>query len=241
MGGMSESEAPLPEQAADRPADPEDEGPTPRDAHAAASTPAEASGDHASDAAAPEEAGEPAAPDPDPDPEHELPGKVEAALLTAERALSSAKLGEALGVSGKKIKQAIEQLNEQYAHTGRSFRIEPVAGGWKVLTLPQYANVLQSLHKRQSQQTLSPAALETLAVIAYKQPILRADLEAIRGVACGEVLRGLMDRHLVKITGRAEEIGRPMLYGTTKTFLEVFGLASLNDLPSVEQLTQPAE
>jgi segregation and condensation protein B len=176
------------------------------------------------------------------DPEHDLPGKLEAALLTADRALSSSKLGEALGgVSGKKIKQTIESLNAQYEQTGRSFRIEPVAGGWKVLTLPEYANVLQALHKRQAQQKLSPAALETLAVIAYKQPILRADLEAIRGVACGEVLRGLMDRHLVKIVGRAEEIGRPMLYGTTKTFLEVFGLASLNDLPKVEQLTQPAE
>jgi len=175
------------------------------------------------------------------DPEHDLAGKVEAALLTADRALTSAKLGEALAVPAGRIKQAIDGLNEQYEANGRSFRIEAVAGGWKVLTLPQYANVLQALHKSQAQQNLSPAALETLAIIAYKQPILRADLEAIRGVACGEVLRSLMDRHLVKITGRAEEIGRPMLYGTTKRFLEVFGLSSLKDLPSVDQLSQPAE
>jgi segregation and condensation protein B len=174
------------------------------------------------------------------DPTHDLPGKVEAALLTADRALSSSKLGEALGgASSKQIKETIDQLNAAYEQTGRSFRIEAVAGGWKVLTLPQYADVLQALHKRQAQQKLSPAALETLAIIAYKQPILRADLEAIRGVACGEVLRSLMDRHLVKITGRAEEIGRPMLYGTTKTFLDLFGLSSLKDLPSVDQLTDP--
>jgi len=171
----------------------------------------------------------------------DLAGQVEAALLTADRALSSTKLAEALDVAIKHIKATIGELNAQYEQAGRSFRIEAVAKGWKVLTLPQYADVLQALHKTQSQQKLSPAAMETLAVIAYKQPILRADLEAIRGVACGEVLRSLMDRHLVKIVGRAEEIGRPMLYGTTKTFLEVFGLSSLNDLPKVEQLSQPTE
>jgi segregation and condensation protein B len=83
---------------------------------------------------------------------------------------------------------------------------------------------------------LTPAALETLAIVAYRQPLLRADLEAIRGVACGEVLRGLLDRRLIRIVGRAEELGRPMLYGTTKEFLEVFGLASLKDLPQAKDL-----
>lgn len=83
---------------------------------------------------------------------------------------------------------------------------------------------------------LTPAALETLAIIAYRQPVLRADLEAIRGVACGEVLRGLLERRLVRIVGRAEELGRPMLYGTTKEFLQIFGLGSLKDLPKSEDL-----
>ena len=81
--------------------------------------------------------------------------------------------------------------------------------------------------------------METLAVVAYRQPVLRADIEAIRGVACGDVLRGLMEKNLVRIAGRAEEIGRPILYGTTKHFLEVFGLADLKELPEVEQLRIP--
>jgi len=104
------------------------------------------------------------------------------------------------------------------------------------MTLPQYAEVLNSLHKTKQDSRLSPAQLETLAIVAYKQPILRAQVESIRGAASGEVLRALMDRHLVKIVGRAEELGRPMLYGTTKQFLEVFGLAGLKDLPQVEAL-----
>lgn len=168
-----------------------------------------------------------------------LPGLVEAALLTAERAMTVAKLGEALDAPAKAINEAIEQLNVVYESTGRSFRIEQVAGGWQIMTLPVYADVLAKLHRKRNESKLSPAALETLAIVAYKQPILRAEVEAIRGAASGEMLRSLMDRHLIKIAGRAEEIGRPILYGTTKSFLEVFGLASLKDLPKSEQLTPP--
>jgi segregation and condensation protein B len=161
--------------------------------------------------------------------------KLEAALLTADRAITSGKLAEAMGLDvTKPVHEAIEKLNGQYAESGRAFRIEQVAGGWRVMTLPEYADVLSSMHKSRQQSKLSAAALETLAIVAYKQPVLRADVEAIRGVACGETLKSLMERHLIKITGRAEEIGRPMLYGTTKQFLEVFGLSSLKDLPKVE-------
>ncbi|MFW6059287.1 MAG: SMC-Scp complex subunit ScpB [Phycisphaeraceae bacterium] len=170
-------------------------------------------------------------------PPADLPARVEAALLTSDRALPAAKLAEVLGgVGAKAITDAIETLNADYEKTGRSFRIEQVAGGWKVMTLPEYSDVLEALHQKRSETKLSPAALETLAIIAYKQPVLRAEIEAIRGAASGEVIRSLMERHLIKIVGRAEEIGRPMLYGTTKTFLEVFGLSSLKDLPQVEQL-----
>ncbi|MEM1109227.1 MAG: SMC-Scp complex subunit ScpB [Planctomycetota bacterium] len=165
--------------------------------------------------------------------------KVEAALLTNERAMTSGKIAEALGLdfpgASKPVNAAIARLNGEYEETGRAFRIEQVAGGWQVMTLPEHADVLAALHKTKAQSKLSPAAMETLAIVAYKQPVLRAELEAIRGVACGETLRSLMERHLVKIVGRAEEIGRPMLYGTTKQFLEVFGLASLKDLPEVEE------
>jgi segregation and condensation protein B len=166
--------------------------------------------------------------------------KVEAALLTTERPMTSAKLGELLGgVGAKAIQDAADGLNNLYKETGRSFRIEKVAGGLQVLTLPAYADVLTQLHKTRAQMRLSPAAMETLAIVAYQQPVMRAQIESVRGVACGEVLRSLMERHLVKIVGRAEEIGRPMLYGTTKGFLEVFGLSGIKDLPKVEKSKIP--
>jgi segregation and condensation protein B len=95
------------------------------------------------------------------------------------------------------------------------------------------------LHGIKEQQSLSRAALETLAIIAYRQPITRADLEAIRGVACGEVLRSILEKKLIDIVGRAEELGRPMLYGTTKRFLESFGLASIKDLPNHQDFAPP--
>lgn len=171
----------------------------------------------------------------------ELALKVEAALLTTDRPMTAGKLGEVLGgVDVKAIQDAADSLNQVYKDTGRSFRIEKVAGGLQVLTLPKYADVLNELHKSRAQTHLSPAAMETLAIVAYQQPVMRAQIESIRGVACGEVLRSLMDRHLVKIVGRAEEIGRPMLYGTTKGFLEVFGLSGIKDLPKVEKSRVPS-
>lgn len=171
----------------------------------------------------------------------ELALKVEAALLTTDRPMTAGKLGEVLGgVDVKAIQDAADSLNQVYEDTGRSFRIEKVAGGLQVLTLPKYADVLNELHKSRAQTHLSPAAMETLAIVAYQQPIMRAQIESIRGVACGEVLRSLMDRHMVKIVGRAEEIGRPMLYGTTKAFLEVFGLSGIKDLPKVEKSRVPS-
>ena len=104
------------------------------------------------------------------------------------------------------------------------------------MTVPKWRGVIASFHGLSAQQRMSKASVETLAIIAYKQPVTRAKLEAIRGVACGEVLRSLIERRLVTIVGRAEELGRPMLYGTTKGFLEAFGLASLKDLPSAAEM-----
>jgi segregation and condensation protein B len=106
------------------------------------------------------------------------------------------------------------------------------------MTREELAPLVSRLHEQRQQQKLSQAALETLSIIAYRQPVMRAEIEVIRGVACGEVLRGLMERRLVKIVGRAEELGRPMLYGTTKDFLNIFGLANLNDLPEVQGLAR---
>lgn len=171
----------------------------------------------------------------------ELALRVEVALFSSDRALPAARLNELLGKPGAKaIQAAVDTLNGVYEASGRSFRIEAVAAGFKVMTLPRFAEVLKALHRSRQDTRLTPAAMETLAIIAYKQPILRSQIEAIRGVASGEVIRSLMERHMVKIAGRAEEIGRPMLYGTTKTFLEVFGLSSLEDLPKADEFKAKA-
>ena len=159
-----------------------------------------------------------------------LEQRIESLLFSSERALSETKLQTVLGIEDatKDIKQAIESLNQSYDEQSRAFRIERIAGGYRV----------SRLHAERQQQRLSQAALETLSIIAYRQPVMRAEVEVIRGVACGEVLKGLMDRRLIKIVGRAEEVGRPMLYGTTKDFLRIFGLANLQDLPEVQGLSR---
>jgi segregation and condensation protein B len=134
------------------------------------------------------------------------------------------------------IDAAVESLNAAYEATARSFRIESVSGGYRVMTLPAFAGVIQAYTRSKAAAKLSRASIESLAVIAYRQPMTRAELESIRGVACGEVLRALMERRLITIKGRAEELGRPMLYGTTKQFLDLFGLSSLTDLPQPGEL-----
>jgi segregation and condensation protein B len=169
-----------------------------------------------------------------------LAARIEALLLAADRPLTDARIAQLLGLKLERaaaaVRDAIADLNRQYQQTGRSFRIDKVAGGWQVLTLPTFGPILSRLHHDRQTTRLSQAALETLAIIAYRQPILRSDIETIRGVACGEVLRSLLERRLVKVVGRAEEIGRPMLYGTTRDFLKTFGMAALGDLPAVPGL-----
>lgn len=163
---------------------------------------------------------------------------VEAVLFATDSPLSPAKIADVVGLDGgrRAARKAVETLNERYERMGCSFRIESLAGGCQMLTLPEFNDVLARLLKVRSESKLSQAAMETLAIVAYRQPVLRADIEAIRGVSAGEVVRSLMEKGLVKIVGRAEEVGRPMLYGTTKRFLEVFGLESLKDLPKVAEL-----
>ena len=162
-------------------------------------------------------------------------GLLEALLLSTHHPLTAGRVGEVMGLpTTKPVRRAIKELNRQYEETGRVFRIEQVAGGYQILTLPHYGEHLKKLHQKEADAKLTKAALETLAIIAYKQPVLRADVEAVRGCACGETIRSLMEKHLVKIAGRAEEPGRPILYGTTKRFLELFGLNSVKDLPQPE-------
>lgn len=163
---------------------------------------------------------------------------VEALLFAGEAPIPPSRIGAVAELTPANVRKSIARLNEKYQAMHCSFRVEEIAGGYQMLTLPEYHDVLRRLYDVKKEARLSQAALETLAIVAYRQPILRADIEAIRGVASGEMLRNLMERGLAKIVGRAEVIGRPMLYGTTRKFLEVFGLASLDDLPRVEELRE---
>ncbi len=173
--------------------------------------------------------------------EAEIDAVVEAILFSTTTPLSAGKIAQVAEFPSRRpVKGAIERLNNRYAEMGCTFRIDSIAGGYQMLTVEEYHDVVSRLFKQRSDSRLSQAALEALAIVAYRQPIIRADVEAIRGVASGEMLRKLMEKNLVKIVGRAEVLGRPMLYGTTKQFLEVFGLNSLDDLPRVEELRSGA-
>lgn len=165
---------------------------------------------------------------------------VEAVLFASDESLTEARLANIVETSSKQVRQHIKNLNDKYQANSNAFRIEQIAGGYQMLTLSPYNHWLKKLLRARSDNKLSPAAMETLAIIAYKQPVMRADIEAIRGVAVGEVIRSLSYKRLVKIVGRAEVLGRPMLYGTTKKFLEVFGLNTLKDLPQAQDLKEPS-
>lgn len=174
----------------------------------------------------------PALPD---DPE--LPGvpldvRVEALLFAATEPLPLRRVKELLRVEdGRVVRDAIDRLSAGYEAGGRAMRVEEVAGGFQLRTRPELAPLVARMGRKVETEKLSPAALETLAIVAYRQPVLRADIEKIRGVASGEVLRALVERGLVRIAGRAELPGSPLYYGTTARFLEIFGLRDLAELP----------
>jgi segregation and condensation protein B len=165
---------------------------------------------------------------------------VEALLFAADEPLRTARMRDIVGgVDGHAIRRAVEALQKEYAESGRGIQIEGIAGGFRMLSNPDHAEWVEQLRKRERSTKLSQAALETLAIIAYKQPIHRAEIENIRGVSADAIVRGLQERGLIRIVGRAEVLGRPFLYGTTRRFLEVFGLKGLKDLPDVEELQIP--
>jgi len=157
---------------------------------------------------------------------------IEAALLAADEPLPPRKLAAAADLpDAGSARRLLRKLQSLYDHDGTAFQIEELAGGFQLLTRPQFHRWLLRLRRTGQDLRLSAAGRETLAIIAYRQPIMRADIEAIRGVHCGEVLRLLMEKGLVRIAGRHDSLGRPVLYGTTKKFLQVFGLKSLKELP----------
>jgi segregation and condensation protein B len=167
---------------------------------------------------------------------------IEALLFASDEPLSLRRLSTILGNSSIRVlKDGVESLNREYRMNGRSFEIVEVAGGYQMTTLPEFADTVARLFKSKRKARLSKPALETLAIIAFKQPISRLVIEQIRGVNCDGVLSTLVERELIEVSGRGEGIGKPFLYSTTKKFLEYLGLKDYGDLPDMEELERSLE
>lgn len=161
--------------------------------------------------------------------------RVEAVLLMSKTPVNPRKLAQLAHLAdATEARTLVRQLNQVYDTVGRALRVEQVAGGYRLMTRPELAPWLARLGHVPAPLRLSTPMMETLAVIAYRQPVSRASAESIRGVACGELLRQLMERELIRIVGRGEELGRPYLYGTTKRFLQLFGLPNVSALPPIQ-------
>ncbi len=182
---------------------------------------------------------EPPLPPPPPLPEGvSLEDLLEAMLFASPEALSAERLAGASGRPQAEVSAALKALRERLDQGGRPYVLAQVGRGFRLLTRPEFHPYLVRLRGIRKKESLSQAALETLAVIAYRQPIIRAEIEDIRGVQCGPMLRALLERKLIKVAGRADVPGRPLLYATTRTFLDRFGLKSLKDLPSLKELKE---
>lgn len=166
--------------------------------------------------------------------------RLEAALFLADEPLAAKKLADAAGLAdAAEARRLVDRLSELLDADESAFAVAELAGGYQLLTRPAFHPWLVRLRRTGHDLRLTAVATETLAVIAYKQPVTKADIEGVRGVACGDVIRVLMEKGLVRVAGRDPSLGRPQLYGTTKKFLQAFGLKSLADLPEVESLPRP--
>ena len=166
---------------------------------------------------------------------------IEAVLFSSPRPLPTNDLKKLLSSRHKGgVKGIVDKLNQKYAENGNTFRIREIAGGLQFYLIPDYAVQVEKYFSVQRNRRLTPAGLETLAIIAYKQPITKGEIEQIRGVASDGVIQTLLERKLIKPAGRAERIGKPLLYATTTNFLEYFGIISLEQLPKLaEMLPRP--
>lgn len=184
----------------------------------------------------------------------QLPEIIESLLFAGQGALTAEDLARAVresatqaeeedesarqhaGTTVEQVAAAIDELIRHYEETGRAFTLVERASGWRLATRPQYAEWVRGLFPGRKPARLSPPALETLAIIAYRQPVTKASIEAVRGVAVDGVLQSLLDRHLVRIAGRADLPGRPLLYETSDLFLEHFGIRNVDQLPNADEL-----
>lgn len=177
-------------------------------------------------------------------PDDRFDQSVEALIFASDVPLRDEDVARAIGeVTGadttpEDIVVAVERLNAAYRATGRAFRVEQWGGGYRLATIPEQAGVVRALFEQEAEKRLSRSLLETLAVIAYKQPVTKPEIEHVRGVGADYALRQLMERGFVDVVGRADAIGRPLLYGTTDRFLDQFGLGDLSDLPTPREVEE---
>ncbi len=163
---------------------------------------------------------------------------VEAIVLASPEPVAPTRIAELIPrCNPSQVRSLVKELNGEYEQQRRAFEIWEVAGGYQLRSLPEFAPYLKQLKKIRSLR-LSQAALETLSIIAYRQPLTRAEIEHVRGVDAGAMLRSLLERHLIRIAGHREVPGRPIVYATSRRFLEVFGLAKLGDLPALRDLVE---
>lgn len=169
--------------------------------------------------------------------DNELKFVIEALLFASERPLTVEQIKQAFDekLSDQDVSESLQALKADYETQGRGFRLFEIAGGYQLVTDPRFGSYLKKFYQEREKKRLSQASLETLSVIAYRQPVTRADIEFIRGVNVDGAIKTLLEKGLVKIVGRKEVPGRPMLYGTTKEFLDHFGLSAVKDLPSLAE------
>jgi segregation and condensation protein B len=164
---------------------------------------------------------------------------LEALLFASPEPLTIARIGSILqGVEKGEVTDALEALKDEYARDSRAFQLVEIGGGYQLATKAEYSDFVARLVESNKRQRLSKAAMETLAIVVYKQPVVRSTIESIRGVNVDGVLRTLMERDLIRIVGRAEGPGRPLLFGTTREFLMRFGLSRLSDLPGLKEIEE---
>ena len=174
--------------------------------------------------------------------ENNLKSAVEAMLFASDKPLLIDQIRKALdNLDGNEVRRILEEIKIDYEQSGRGMRLVEVAGGFRMITSPDFAPFLKKLFKDRTTDRLSKPALETLAIIAYKQPLTRLEIETLRNVNVDGVMKSLTDKNLVRICGRKKVPGRPFVYGTTRQFLEYFGLKSLNELPKMEDFSALAK
>jgi segregation and condensation protein B len=164
---------------------------------------------------------------------------IEALLFVSERPLYVEQIKKVLGLGTEDVKLAIESLKSEYEAPKRGMRICEIAGGFQMVTAREMSPFLKKLYKNPQSERVSKQALETLAIIAYKQPVTKLGIESLRNVNIDGVIKSLLERQLIRIAGRKKAPGRPKVYGTTREFLECFGLKSLEDLPKVDNIILP--